>query len=230
MTSQEINPSVSGQSASRHYADAATRAAVIDQLTTLLGDRVITAQAVRDQHGQGEDSYGCQAPDAVVMAHSSEEVAQVLALCYQHAVPVVPYGAGSSVEGHLMALEGGISLDLSEMNQILETHAEDLDCRVQAGVTREELNQALRYDGIFFPIDPGANASIGGMVSTRASGTNAVRYGTMRENVIGLTVVTPDGRIIKTGGRARKSSAGYDLTHLYTGSDGTLGVITEIQL
>ncbi|SEF47938.1 FAD-binding oxidoreductase [Oceanospirillum linum] len=230
MTSQEINSSVSGQMAPFCYADAPARASVIMQLKTLLGERLITAQAVRDQHGQGEDSYGCKAPDAVVMVRSTEEVAQVLALCHQYAMPVIPYGAGSSVEGHLMALEGGISLDLSEMNQVLEIHAEDLDCRVQAGVTREALNQALRYDGIFFPIDPGANASIGGMVSTRASGTNAVRYGTMLENVIGLTVVTPEGRIIKTGGRARKSSAGYDLTHLYTGSEGTLGVITEIQL
>ena len=230
MTSANNLPTQSGQRAVFQYADQNARAQVIEQLESLMGDRLITAQAVRDQHGQGEDSYGCMAPDAVAMVHTNEEVAQVLTLCHQHRVPVVPYGAGSSVEGHLMALEGGISLDLSEMNQILETNAEDLDCRVQAGVTREELNQALRYDGIFFPIDPGANASIGGMVSTRASGTNAVRYGTMRENVIGLTVVTPDGRIIKTGGRARKSSAGYDLTHLYTGAEGTLGVITEIQL
>lgn len=212
------------------YADATARAEVIAALKELLGDRLITAQAVREQHGKGEDSYGCLPPDAVAMVHSNEEVARVLALCHQYRMPVVPYGTGSSLEGHLIAVEGGISLDLSEMNQILHTSPEDLDCRVQAGVTREQLNQALRYDGLFFPIDPGANASLGGMVATRASGTNAVRYGTMRENVIGLTVVTPQGEIIKTGGRARKSSAGYDLTHLYTGSEGTLGVITEIQL
>ena len=212
------------------YADQNLRAQVVEQLQEWLGDRLITTQAVRDQHGKGEDSYGCMPPDAVAMVHSNEEVAQILALCHQHKMPVVPYGTGSSVEGHLMALEGGISIDLSEMDRVLEVNPEDLDCRVQAGVTREALNQALRYDGIFFPIDPGANASIGGMVSTRASGTNAVRYGTMRENVIGLTVVTPDGRIVKTGGRARKSSAGYDLTHLYTGSEGTLGIVTEVQL
>ncbi|OPX55417.1 2-hydroxy-acid oxidase [Oceanospirillum multiglobuliferum] len=211
------------------YADANTRQHLIELLQQF-GSRVQISRAVLEQHGQGEDSYGCYPPDAVVYLHSTEEVATVIQLCHQYRVPVIPYGAGSSVEGQLLALHGGISLDLSEMNQVIEINAEDMDCRVQAGVTREALNQALRYDGLFFPIDPGANASIGGMSATRASGTNAVRYGTMRENVMGLTVVTPDGQIIKTGGRARKSSAGYDLTRLYVGSEGTLGVITEIQL
>ena len=212
------------------YADEEQRQQLIAELTELFGERVHTALPVREQHGQGEDSYGCYPPDAVVYLHSTEEVAELMQRCHHYRVPVIPFGAGSSVEGQLLALHGGICIDLSEMDQVLQVNAEDMDCRVQTGVTREALNQELRYQGIFFPIDPGANASIGGMVSTRASGTNAVRYGTMRDNVMGLTVVTPDGRIIKTGGRARKSSAGYDLTRLYTGSEGTLGVITEAQL
>lgn len=212
------------------YGNAEVRQTLVEKLKALLGERLHTALSMREQHGQGEDSYGCYPPDAVAYLHSTEEVAAVVKLCHQYKVPVIPYGAGSSVEGQLLALHGGISLDLSEMTEVLSINAEDMDCRVQAGVTREALNQDLRYQGVFFPIDPGANASIGGMSATRASGTNAVRYGTMRENVIGLTVVTPQGEIIKTGGRARKSSAGYDLTRLYVGSEGTLGVITEIQL
>ncbi len=203
---------------------------VINELAPMLGDRIHLSQATREQHGQGEDSYGCLAPDAVIYPFCNEEIAQIVSLCNQYSIPVIPFGAGSSVEGHLLAVQGGISLDLSEMNQVLEINPADMDCRVQAGVTREDLNMALRYDGLFFPVDPGANATIGGMTATQASGTNAVKYGTMREAVIGLTVITPEGEIINTGTRARKSSAGYDLTQLMIGSEGTLGVITEIQL
>ena len=203
---------------------------LINELAPMLGDRIHLSQATREQHGQGEDSYGCLAPDAVIYPFCNEEIAQIVKLCNQYSIPVIPFGAGSSVEGHLLAVQGGISIDLSEMNQVLEINPADMDCRVQAGVTREDLNMALRYDGLFFPVDPGANATIGGMTATQASGTNAVKYGTMREAVIGLTVITPKGEIIKTGTRARKSSAGYDLTQLMVGSEGTLGVITEIQL
>ena len=203
---------------------------VINELAPTLGDRINLSRSVCEQHGQGEDSYGCLPPDAVIYPFSNEEIAQILKLCNQYKIPVIPYGAGSSVEGHLLAVKGGICLNLSEMNHVIQINAKDMDCRVQAGVTREQLNLALRYDGLFFPIDPGANATIGGMASTQASGTNAVRYGTMSEAVLGLTLITPDGSIVKTGGRARKSAAGYDLTQLYVGSEGTLGVITEIQL
>ena len=203
---------------------------VINELAPMLGDRIHLSQAVREQHGSGEDSYGCLPPDAVIYPFCNEDIAQIVRLCNQYKIPVIPYGAGSSVEGHLLAVQGGISIDLSEMDQVIEINAADMDCRVQAGVTREALNKSLRYDGLFFPVDPGANASIGGMAATQASGTNAVKYGTMRNAVIGLTVITPSGEIIRTGTRARKSSAGYDLTQLMVGSEGTLGIISEVQL
>ena len=194
------------------------------------GERCSTARAVREQHGRDESPYPVTPPEVVVFCESTEEVAAVVALAHQHAVPVIPYGTGSSLEGHLLAVQGGVCVDVSRMTQMVRLNPEDLTVTVQAGVTREQLNQAVRDQGLFFPIDPGANASLGGMAATRASGTNAVRYGTMRENVLGLTVVTASGEIIRTGTRARKSSAGYDLTRLFVGSEGTLGVITEVTL
>ncbi|MDN3919215.1 FAD-binding oxidoreductase [Roseateles violae] len=192
--------------------------------------RCSTALAVREQHGRDESVFDVPPPEVVVYAESSEEVAFVVALAQRHRVPVIPYGAGSSLEGHLLAVQGGVSLDLSRMNKILRVNAEDLTVTVQAGVTRNQLNAEIRHQGLFFPIDPGADASLGGMAATRASGTNAVRYGTMRENVLALAVVTPQGELIQTGTRARKSSAGYDLSRLYIGSEGTLGVICELTL
>ena len=200
------------------------------ELTALLGDRCSTSQAVRDQHGKDESWHETCAPDIVCFAQSTEEVAKIVKVCAAHKVPVVPFGAGTSLEGHINAVEGGVSIDLNQMNEILEVHPEDLDCVVQPGVRRKQLNEYLRDTGLFFPIDPGADASVGGMASTRASGTNAVRYGTMRDNILNLTVVLPNGDIIKTGGRAKKSAAGYDLTRLYIGAEGTLGIITEVTL
>ena len=205
-------------------------AAMLDTLKARFGDRVSTAAAVREQHGRDESTYPVTPPDAVVFCESTEDVAAAVTIASSHAVPVIPFGIGSSLEGHLLAVQGGLSIDLSRMNAIVAVNAEDLTVTVQAGVTREQLNREIRDTGLFFPIDPGANATLGGMAATRASGTNAVRYGTMKENVLGLQVVTAAGEVIRTGTRAKKSSAGYDLTRLFVGSEGTLGVMTEVTL
>lgn len=202
----------------------------IEKTRALLGDRLSTAPAVREHHGKDLTWNVGASPDAVAFVKSTEEVQAIVKICAAEKVPVIAFGTGTSLEGHFSAPLGGISIDLSSMNQILEVNHEDQDCRVQAGVTRKALNVHLRDQGLFFPIDPGADASLGGMAATRASGTNAVRYGTMRENVMGLSVVQADGSVIRTGTRARKSSAGYDLTRLYVGSEGTLGIITEVAL
>ena len=196
-----------------------------------LGDRLTTNTALRDHHSHGQDSQPPVMPDAVAFIETTEEACKLMALCHAEHVPVVPWGAGTSLEGHVTPVRGGITMDMSRMNRVLDVSQADMDCRVEAGVTQEQLNAHLRDTGLFFPVDPGTPAcTIGGMSATRASGTNAVRYGTMRENVMGLTVVMPDGRLIRTGGRVRKSASGYDLTRLFVGSEGTLGVITEIQL
>jgi D-lactate dehydrogenase (cytochrome) len=204
--------------------------ATIVELKKLFGDRVSTAHSVREQHGKDISFHEAHLPDAVVFAESAEEVQQIVQLCARLKTPIIPFGTGTSLEGHISAPNGGISLDVSRMNKVLQVNESDLDVVVQPGVTRKQLNEYIRATGLFFPIDPGADASIGGMTSTRASGTNAVRYGTMRENVLSLQVVTPDGRLMRLGRRSRKSSAGYDLVKLFVGSEGTLGVITGITL
>ncbi|MBV9077538.1 MAG: FAD-binding protein [Methylobacteriaceae bacterium] len=208
----------------------ATIEALTGELTKRYGNRVVTSLAVRQQHAHTTTWLANQPPDIVVLPTTTEEVSEIVRLAAAHRVPLIPFGTGSSLEGHLNAPFGGVSVDTSLMKRLVAVHSEDLDCVVEPGITRKELNEQLRDTGLFFPIDPGADASIGGMVSTRASGTNAVRYGTMRDNVLALTVVTASGEIVRTGSRARKSSAGYDLTRLFVGSEGTLGIITEVTL
>jgi len=205
-------------------------AAVVGILKQRFGERAQTGQAIREQHGHTTSYVPTQAPDIVVFAENTQDVQDVVRICAEHRVPLVAFGAGSSLEGQVNAAAGGVSLDLTHMNRILAVHAEDLDCVIEPGVTRRELNEYLRDTGLFFPIDPGANATLGGMASTRASGTNAVRYGTMRENVLALKAVMPDGRLIETSKRVKKTAAGYDLTRLLIGAEGTLGIITELTL
>ena len=202
----------------------------LDDARAVVGERLQTGEAIRLQHGSSETHFDPVLPDAVAFVHSTEEVAALVKLCVAGGVPIIAFGAGTSLEGNITPVRGGLTIDLSEMNAIVEVNQEDFDCTVQAGVRREQLNEHLRDQGLFFPIDPGANATIGGMASTRASGTNAVRYGTMREAILSLQVVTPDGKIIRTARRARKSAAGDDLTRLMIGAEGTLGIITEITL
>ncbi len=209
-------------------AQRETPAALLQALAARFAAQCSTALVVREQHGRDESSFAAPPPAAVVFAESTQDVADAVKLASQYSVPVIPFGVGTSLEGHLLAVQGGISIDVSRMNKVLHIHAEDLTVTVQPGVTRKQLNEEIKSTGLFFPIDPGADATLGGMSATRASGTNAVRYGTMRENVLALEVVTADGSVIRTGTRAKKSSAGYDLTRLVVGSEGTLGVITEV--
>ena len=203
---------------------------LLDALRELLGERLSTGRAECEQHGRGESYHPTLPPDAVCYAESTAEVAAIVKLCAAQRVPIIAFGGGTSLEGHVGATRGGVCIDLSRMQRIIAVRPDDLDVTVEAGVTRMQLNAELRTTGLFFPVDPGGESTLGGMAATRASGTNAVRYGTMRENVLNLTVVLADGQVIKTGGRARKSSAGYDLTRLFVGSEGTLGIITEVTL
>ena len=210
--------------------DPAAIKAVITALTAAFGNRVVTSQAVREQHGNTVTWIVNQPPDAVVYPQSTEEVQQIVRICSANRVPIIPFGVGTSLEGHVNAPRGGVSIDFRDMDKVLAVHAEDLDCVIEPGITRKALNEQLRDSGLFFPIDPGADASLGGMAPTRCSGTNAVRYGTMKDNVIALKVVLANGEVIDTARRARKTAAGYDLTRLMVGSEGTLGVITQLTL
>src|SRR6202142_3713546 len=203
---------------------------VIAALAAQFGNRLVTSQAVREQHGNTVTWIPNQPPEAVVFPQTTEDAHQVLRLCPSRRVPVLPFGVRTSLEGQVNAPRGGISLDFRDMNRVLAVHPEDLDCVIEPGITRKALNEQIRDQGVFFPIDPGADASLGGMAATRASGTNAVRYGTMKDNVLSLKVVRGDGEIITTGTRAKKSSAGYDLTHLFVGAEGTLGIICELTI
>src|SRR3954452_17589749 len=203
-------------------------AELLQALIERFDERCSTVESVRDRHGRDESPYDTTPPDCVVFPEAAEEVAEVVRMCARHRVPVIAYGAGTSIEGHIMAVEGGVTVDLSRMNRVVALNAEDLTATVEAGVARKQLNAAIEGAGLFFPVDPGADATLGGMAATRASGSNTVRYGTMRENVVALRVVTADGAVVRTAGRAKKSSAGYDLTRIFVGSEGTLGIITEV--
>jgi D-lactate dehydrogenase (cytochrome) len=226
-----MNAPISHEHLAPVVAQREVPAALLQQLSARFGNNCSTAQVIREQHGRDESAFTTVPPPAVVIfAESTQDVADAVKLAADYKVPVIPFGVGSSLEGHLLAVQGGISIDVGRMNKILSINAEDLTITVQPGVTRKQLNEEIKSTGLFFPIDPGADASIGGMSATRASGTNAVRYGTMRENVLALEVVTANGSVIRTGTRAKKSSAGYDLTRLMVGSEGTLGVITEVTL